>query len=316
MTNEPIFIRDGEKYFVRTGKTTRSQRRILKKDFNEMLKRVPIPIPPNYPYVEIQPGSKDIIAKAIDTQGRSQYLYHPDKTIANQKKMLNKMRDFVAMIPTIKNHLTRDVGVGLRVSRDEDMDVRKFMCATAIKIMFYCNFRVGNEKYEEDNGTYGTTTLLKEHYNRSKGIIEFVGKSGKVNRCVLREKGVRAAFEKCIDISPSRYVFSYRYGRSVVSLSADTINQYLKSFNSSFSAKNIRTYQANREFVRLLKDVEFDNERERKKQVDFACERVSDKLHHTKNVCRAKYISTKMQKWAMKNVVKYEREMEFLIERI
>jgi DNA topoisomerase-1 len=311
-----IYIRDGDKYFVRTGKTKRSERRISKREFEGVVKTLPISVPPNYPYVEITPDSRDIIAKAIDAQGRSQYLYHPNRTNANQRKMLNKMRDFVAAIPIIKNHLTRDVGTGLKASRDVEMDVRKFMAATAIKIMFYCNFRVGNEKYEEDNGTYGTTTLLKNHYNREKGIIEFVGKSGKVNRCILRERGIRTAFEKCIDISPSEYVFSYMYGRSVVCLSADTINQYLKAFNPAFSAKNIRTYQANREFIRLLRNVPFENQKERKKQIDFACERVSDKLHHTKNVCRTKYISKPLQKWVLKNEVVYSREMDFLIDRI
>ena len=50
------------------------------------------------------------------------------------------------------------------------------------------NFRIGNEKYVNDNNSYGITTLKKEHIkfypntkNVSKLTIEFIGKKGILN---------------------------------------------------------------------------------------------------------------------------------------
>ena len=53
-------------------------------------------------------------------------------------------------------------------------------CAVAVRLLDLGYFRIGNDVYTDTNGSFGLTTMLKEHVSRTKQGLRFcfVGKSG------------------------------------------------------------------------------------------------------------------------------------------
>ncbi|MFB8036182.1 hypothetical protein ACFC5Z_25205 [Streptomyces sp. NPDC056004] len=63
--------------------------------------------------------------------------------------------EVAATLPEMRTHVAEDLdGRGL---------TRKRVLACAVRMIDWDSSEVGNEAYRRDNGTYGLTTLLKEH---------------------------------------------------------------------------------------------------------------------------------------------------------
>ena len=60
-------------------------------------------------------------------------------------------------------------------------------CAAAVRLLDLGYFRIGNDVYADENGSFGLTTLERRHVRRRQDtlIFAFVGKSGVEHEIVI-----------------------------------------------------------------------------------------------------------------------------------
>jgi DNA topoisomerase-1 len=127
----------------RTLKGKRTLKRIEKLTFPPMWEKVWISRDPN----------GHIQATGRDEKGRKQYIYHPRWKKYIGTKKYDKLIDFAKLLPIIRRRINRDL-------KQADWSKEK-VAALAIMLMDKLFLRIGNKYDEEENGTYGTTTLRK-----------------------------------------------------------------------------------------------------------------------------------------------------------
>jgi len=246
-------------------------------------------IPPAYSDVIII-GSKKIVAYGYDSKGRKQVIYHPDFVKQQSEKKYSKILESMKLFDKIKNKVLRDM---------KSADAKTREIAMIIYLIINCGFRIGNEKYEKSNHSYGLTTLKFSHLNFAENKIEidFIGKKGVRNYGICDNKYLfKYLIEKRNAYDPSSEednVFSYD-GKNIKS--AD-VNEYLKGFDADtkITSKDLRTWNANHMFVKFFKD---KNVQKQRNPVKRAIEQVAEKLHNTYSICKKSYISPKIIEYA------------------
>src|SRR4029453_11843809 len=111
-------------------------------------------------------------AVGTDDAGRRQYLYHPDwRTKRDAAKHL-RVLDLGRVLSKARERVLTDLGTS-GMSREH-------ACATAVRLLDLGYFRIGNDVYADQYGSFGLTTLQRRHV-RKRGeslVFRFVGKSG------------------------------------------------------------------------------------------------------------------------------------------
>jgi DNA topoisomerase-1 len=171
--------------------------------------------------------------------------------------------------------------------------------------MDICNFRCGNKTYEKKYGSYGLTTLHKKHFLiRTNEIeIDFIGKKGVINNCIIKDKNIQDIIKKMYKLSNKKddYIFSVKNNGNNISINIQDVNNYLEKFN--VTSKDLRTWNANIIFLKNFKKHvdnsitrDFFNLDDNKKLkfkktlVKDAIKDTSVSLHHTPLVCKNSYI--------------------------
>jgi len=251
-------------------------------------------IPPAYTNVRIDPDPEArILYRATDSKGRSQYRYSDSqRKLADERKFL-KMNEFGQNLPRIRTNIKR-----LLDGEDEPMGL-------ALSLLDNTSLRVGNKRYEQQNGTYGITTLHPEHIKSGKRSItlEFKGKKGVTNKARLSKK-------------LSDKIKNLRKGETPAEGVHDhNINYWLGQFGS-FTARDFRTWGANAAFVeKFRKELEnsdlLDSELKPefkpesqtaiKRAVSYVVKCVSDKLSNTRTVARKHYVDPRLIHTAQHN---------------
>ena len=151
--------------------------------------------------------------------------------------------------------------------------------------MMLCNFRIGNAKYLKDNGSYGLTTLIWSHIAFTKHNhvrIEFIGKKGVVNKSICGDAGIVAALKRM-------HRKKTAVTDKVFRVSSNDVNTYIKTFDKTMTAKDIRTWHANYLFVKFFQEAEAQG-LSRAKSRNIAINRVAENLHNTPAVCKKNYL--------------------------
>jgi DNA topoisomerase IB len=132
--------------------------------------------------------------------------------------------------------------------------------ALSILLMDHCNFRVGNLKYKNSTGLLSIET---KHFNPEENNIKFNGKKQVVNNCFINNqeliKEIRLLWNEVdneydFHNKQKKLLFSYNGGADHVS--PNDLNDFLKLYHPSFSAKMFRTYKANVFFLEMINSVE------------------------------------------------------------
>ena len=113
-------------------------------------------IPPAWKDVWICPHPRGHIqATGYDDAGRKQYRYHDDWRESRDRIKFAEMEQFAKALPE------------LRASVDADLRKRKLVyervCSCAVRLLDLGLFRIGSERYETDNESYGLTTIKRSH---------------------------------------------------------------------------------------------------------------------------------------------------------
>lgn len=195
-------------------------------------------IPPAYKNVWICPyANGHIQATAYDARGRKQYRYHPLWTKMSQGEKFTHIMDFAKHLPKIRSKVRQDL--------DKPGMPREKVLATVVWLLENTLIRVGNEEYEEENNSYGLTTLKNKHAKVGSDtvIFQFKGKSGVFHKISLKNKKVAKIIRRCKEI-PGQDLFQYFDDNGQLqNIDSYDVNEYLREITGEdITAKNFRTW--------------------------------------------------------------------------
>jgi DNA topoisomerase IB len=252
-------------------------------------------IPPAWKDVWICPWQNGHIqAVGTDAAGRRQYLYHPRWREKRDKEKFDHVLEFAAVLPGVRQVVTRELA-GRGLTRDR-------VLAAAVRLLDLGFFRVGGERYAEDNGTYGLATLQREHVSLPRGRGEIVfcypAKGGYERvQAVADPQVVRVIRALRSRDDDGGALFAYRTDAGWHDLHSQEINQYLKELTGlEVSAKDFRTWNATvlAAVGLAVSPVPRTSASSRKRAVARVVKEVSEYLGNTSAVCRKSYIDPRV----------------------
>src|SRR4051812_36944618 len=130
-------------------------------------------IPPAWQDVWITPyPNGHLQAVGTDAAGRRQYLYHPEWRTRRDAGKFDRVMVFGEALMKARERILLDLG-------SEGMPLER-ACACAVRLLDIGYFRIGNDVYADTNGSFGLTTLQRQHVRRQQDrlVFSFTGKSG------------------------------------------------------------------------------------------------------------------------------------------
>lgn len=261
-------------------------------------------IPPAYTNVIIakSPDYK-VQAIGIDVKGRKQYIYHP-KFI---KRQLNKKYNNIVSLGDKIIKMEKDVKSKLQdiVNKGTILDTPNDLYPIIVNMLLKYHFRIGSQKYENDNNSYGITTLCKNHIKllgNNKFCIEFTGKKGVQNKVEDTDSNMYKILNILLrESGDNNHLFCYlRDGKQSI-ISSNQIKKYLKNtYGTYITPKMFRTWYANFHLLSYLKNInknrpDLIGRQMTKKQINTLVKNsskyVSDKLNNTPTISKKSYIN-------------------------
>jgi len=256
-------------------------------------------IPPAWRNVWITPFSNGHLqAVGTDDAGRRQYLYHPDWQANRNRLKYQRVLELGAALPGARTRIA-DALTAPSLSRDRAL-------ATAFRLLDCGHFRIGGAVYAEANGSFGLSTLRRDHVHRREGalVFRYTAKSGiehieRIADPVLVENVGAMLRRRGGDVDE---LLGYREGRSWRRLTGDDINAYVKDVvRLDVSAKDFRTWHGTvlgavavaDESLRHPADKPWST-RARNQAVRRAVAAVAENLGNTPAVCRGSYINPRV----------------------
>ena len=221
-----------------------------------------------------------------DARGRKQYRYHPRWREVRDETKFYRMADFGKVLPKIRRRVSHDLKrKGLP---------REKVLATIVRLLETTLVRVGNEEYTKQNDSYGLTTLRNRHVeiNGTKMSFYFRGKGGKKHAISVSDPHLAKIVRRLRDL-PGYELFQYvDESGERRSIGSTDVNDYLREIaGDDFTAKDFRTWAGTVLAVEALCECEpFTSQRQAKKNVTAAVEKVAERLGNTVAVCRKCYI--------------------------
>lgn len=243
-------------------------------------------IPPAWRDVHIARGANaSIQAWGFDARGRRQYRYHDRAVERGQLRKYHRVRRMGHDLPAIRRRVARDLRAGELT--------RKVVAATAVRLIGKAFFRVGHERYERENGTFGLTTLRKSHVTVRGDRLEFeyTGKGAIRQRQVVFDRHLARLVDRLAH-TPGARLFRYHDGVCWRNLTARDVNDYLSSLaDPSYTAKDFRTWGGTLRMATVLSDLgPGTSVREATRNVALATRLVAAELGNTPAICRASYV--------------------------
>lgn len=243
-------------------------------------------IPPAWTGVHIAASPKPAIqAWGFDVRGRKQYRYHVRAVEKGSLRKHYRVRQLGTDLPRLRHRLDKDF-------RRRGFPKEK-ICAGIVLLISSKFFRVGSERYERENNTFGITTLRKRHVVVNGDIVSFdyLGK----RRIRQKQRIVSpeiARFVKALLGTPGPRLFRYQEEGKWLNVDARDVNEYLKSLaDFPYTAKDFRTWGGTLRAATILADLgTAPNERARNKNVVLAIRFVAVELGNTPAIARKSYV--------------------------
>jgi DNA topoisomerase IB len=251
-------------------------------------------IPPAWQDVWICPiANGHVQATGVDARGRRQYRYHDAWRLQRDLAKHDRVLDFAARLPDARERMIEHLHATDQLTHDR-------VLACALRLIDLGFFRIGGERYAEENGSYGLATLRKEHVRvtpEGEVELEFVGKSSKLwHRAVAEPEVVDVvrALKRRRGGGPE--LLAYRAGSQWVDVRSGDINAFLQQLtDGDFTAKDFRTWSATvLAAVGLAVSTHAETPTARKRAVTRVVKEVADKMGNTAAVCRASYIDPRV----------------------
>ncbi|MEO7104010.1 MAG: DNA topoisomerase IB [Gemmatimonadaceae bacterium] len=244
-------------------------------------------IPPAWTDVHIATSDRSAIqAWGFDARGRKQYRYHPNAVKRGQRRKYYRVRQMGRDLPAIRRRVHSDF-------RKKGMP-REKVCAAVVRFLSDGFFRIGNDRYAKENGTFGLTTLKKSHVSvRSDMIIfDYVGKRSIRHRQTVVSRDLARFVSALLKIRGSR-LFRYQDvdGRWH-NIESAQVNQYLQDVaDFPYSAKDFRTWGGTLRAATVLADLgPAKSKRDAVRNVATTIRFVAAELGNTPAICRKAYV--------------------------
>jgi len=245
-------------------------------------------IPPAWKDVWICPNPRGhILATGRDDRGRKQYLYHDRWREVRDETKFHKMAQFGQMLPGMRKEIDE-------LLRQPGLPKEKVL-ALVVRLLDDTLIRIGNDEYAEANDAYGLTTLKPEHVDVNGSTIEFefTGKSGIEQEIALRDRRLARLVHQCHELG-GQELFAYRAeDGEIIDVGSTDVNAFLRDLSGGddITAKDFRTWGGTVEAARALAEMgEPDDEKDAKKKVIAAIDRVAERLGNTRAVARSSYV--------------------------
>ena len=244
-------------------------------------------IPPAWTDVHVATSpSAAVQAWGFDAKGRKQYRYHDRAVERGQLRKYYRVRRLAHDLPAIRGALETDLASGA-------LD-RRHVAAGVVRLIAEGFFRVGNERYAEENATFGIATLRKEHVELHDDRAEFryVGKKSIEQRQTVCDPAL-VEFLRALSLTPGYRLFRWCDDAGEWhDLTARDVNEYLHDLlGVPYTAKDFRTWGGTLRVATILADLgPAASEREARRNVIVAVRCVAAELGNTPTVCRASYV--------------------------
>jgi DNA topoisomerase-1 len=257
-------------------------------------------IPPAWQRVWICPWPNGHIqATGFDAAGRRQYRYHEDWRKRRDQEKHQRILLVAERLPEARARFAADL--------EHSEMTRAKVLAVAARLLDLGLFRVGSEEYAEDNGTYGLTTLRRDHVSLQRDpprmVFDYIAKSGKhrvqsiADITLLEAVG---AMRRRRSGPPE--LLAYKENREWRHIDADDVNAYLREVfgacgdEVNISAKDFRTWHAT---VLMAVALAVSRDRPasdsgRSRVLARAYQEVAHYLGNTPAVCRSSYVDPRI----------------------
>ena len=265
-------------------------------------------IPPAYNNVVISNRPRHYLqAIGEDNKGRKQYIYNDTFLEKRDENKFTNLILFSKKIEMIRNN------INAKLRNNDNVHSKDKIIALVLYIVEHCNFRIGNEFYANKYKTYGTTTLQNKHLtlNGNKLHFKFVGKKGVVNECWIDNRHVVELMSKLMKDSKD-YIFEYDdMDNKRQLITANDVNEYLKTYDENLTVKMYRTWKANyiflQELIKFYKNVDKKevNRVDAKKNAMDILKKIAFMLHNTPEVSKKSYMNNGILELYLRNPIKF-----------
>jgi DNA topoisomerase-1 len=225
-------------------------------------------------------------ATGRDAKGRKQYRYHARWRELRDADKFDHLCEFARVLPRIRRQVRADMGLpGLP---------RRRVLALIVKLLERTCIRIGNERYAEENESFGLTTMRNRHVKVSGARIEFQfkGKSGKFHRIAIDDPELARVIRRIRDL-PGQELFQYMDDKGEVqSIGSSDVNEYLKEISGydEISTKDFRTWNGSVYVASWLRGRVRREQRVGITHVAAAVRAASQQLGNTPAICRKSYV--------------------------
>ena len=221
-------------------------------------------------------------ATGRDARGRKQYRYHALWRETREADKFDHLLEFAQVLPAIRRRARADLAApGLPRSK---------VLAAIVRLLESTCIRIGNERYAEENASFGLTTFRNRHVRVSGARVQFQfrGKSGKFHRIAIDDPRLARVIAHCRDL-PGQELSQYLVERNQVqSVSSSDVNAYLREIaGSEVSTKDFRTWAGS---LCVASELARAAHPERPAQINAAVREAARRLGNTPAICRKSYV--------------------------
>lgn len=173
--------------------------------------------------INVDPAAK-VLAAWYDAKGREQTFSSAAAVAERGAKRFDDLRKFQDSLPKLRSAVKRDLA-------DKGPTVQR-ACAAIVALIDATAIRVGGEGYAEENGTYGASSLRKDHVEVSgdQVKINFVGKHHKEHEKIAVSPSLAAAMKEFLKIPGDRVFQALGTAGKPISVDEQKVRDYLKPF--------------------------------------------------------------------------------------
>ena len=240
-------------------------------------------------------------AVGIDDAGRRQYLYHERWRKQRDAKKHQVAQQLGRTLPRLRASCRGELKAS-GLSKDRVM-------ATAVRLLDLGLFRIGSERYAEENESFGLATLQRSHvFVAAKGVsFEYPAKSGQTSSFTITEPRVCSAVRDLLkrkDKSPELLGWWDPELQVWCDLKSSHVNDYLRStVGEGTSAKDFRTWHGSVLMAMHLSDSARDGSALTNRRLTEMYRRVAEELGNTATVARNSYVNPRVVDLANQGLV-------------
>ena len=243
-------------------------------------------IPPGWTDVHVAANPRaEIQAWGMDVKGRKQYRYHPRAVEQGQLRKYYRVRELAKELPELRARV--------RAHAASHTPSKRAVAAAVVRLISESFFRIGGERYAEENRTFGIATLRKRHVQVHDGhvVFRYVGKRAIRQRQVVANRELARLVRRHL-ASPGERLFRFQEGSRWRDLTARDVNAYLHEIlGVSYSAKDFRTWGGTLRAATVLAELgPARSATEARRNVATAMRLVAAELGNTPTICRKSYV--------------------------